>query len=94
MNYTCGRFRSETDVTASVTAAVILLALAFATAVALYCAFRGWIRVPACATKSGPIEFKLLDDDDDGNELDVDTVHAGLITAESTVGESPPMNDM
>ena len=90
-NYTCGRFHSETDVTASVTAAVILLALAFVTATVLYCAFRGWITTPTFSLKPTPTEFKLLDEEDSDDNDTSQTQPEGLIEAETVLHfEDPP----
>ena len=84
-NYTCGRFHSETDVTASVTAAVILLVLAFVTASILYCAFQGWVTTPTFSLKPTPTEFKLLDDEDSDDNDDSRNQPEGLIEAETVL---------
>ena len=83
-NYTCGRFRSEDDVNASVTAAVLLLVLAFVTATIMYCASQGWICSP-----STPKPFKLLEDDDD-TEDELGNAPQGLLTTESVLNADVP----
>lgn len=88
-NYTCGRFRSEDDVNASVTAAVLLLVLAFVTATIMYCASQGWICSQSSSFSSTPKPFKLLEDDDD-TEDELGNAPQGLLTTESVLNADVP----
>lgn len=81
-NYTCGRFRSEEDVNASVTAAVLLLVLAFVTATVMYCVSQRWICSPSSSFSSTPKPFTLLEEDEDD---ETETAPHGLLTAESVL---------
>ena len=92
-NYTCGRFKTEHDANASVTAAVLLLALAFVSAVSIYCFMRGWIPAPSVFSVPRPVEFNLLDDDEDDEnsgypddyvDKPAPDVPNGLLTAETS----------
>ena len=85
-NYTCGRFQSETDVNASVTAAVLLLLLAAVTAIVMYLVSQGVCNTPTVTFPSTPQEFKLIDEDEEEED---DGQGDGLITSESVVNAVP-----
>jgi hypothetical protein len=87
-NYTCGRFQSETDVNASVTAAVLLLLLAAVTAIVMYFVSQGVCNTPSVTFPNTPQEFKLIDDDEEDDDGHGD----GLITSESVVNAAPDEN--
>lgn len=86
-NYTCGRFRSEEDVNASVTAAVLLLVLAFVTATVMYCVSQGWICSPSSSFSSTPKPFTLLEEDEDDED---EHAPEGLLTTESVMSADMP----